>query len=507
VAAAIAVLAAVAIACTRSSPTESANPTQQPWQEDPVKFTEGYINKTFTLAPDRTDASRPTAPPIEAHLPANVPIKHVIFVIKENRTYDHYFGTYPGGDGVTEGRTLDGTVVPLGPAPDVTDVQIVHGFWSGLYSIDGGRMDGFDTISGGENLDGYTQFDRATIPHYFAYADRFVLTDKFFTSEYGPTFPEHLYTVAAQSDGIMDNKSELTVSPGRYCDDPNGYSPAFPQDLSPEQLNTIMGEQNAIVDDHPDAMNDIRSHLYTIRACLAISTLPERLSDAGVSWKFYSDPVFPIGDIMRAIKNVRYSNLWDNVVPSDSFLDDIEKGTLASVSWVNPPAPYNEHPILPNRDQSVCAGENWTVQMMNDLQNSPYWKSTAVVVIWDDFGGYYDHVPPPQYDIMGLGARTPGLIMSPWTARGDNRRGGAVDDHTYEFSSVLAFIEQIFGIDPLTTRDAQADPLTGAFDFSRRPDMRKLILPLRQDCPYGTAPPFLNKDNLMPATATPTATS
>ena len=93
-------------------------------------------------------------------------------------------------------------------------------------------MDGFDTIDGGEMLEGYTQFNRRTIPNYFAYADRFVLTDRFFTSEYGPTFPEHLYTVAAQSDGIMDNKSEITDSPGRYCDDPNGYSPAFPQDLS-----------------------------------------------------------------------------------------------------------------------------------------------------------------------------------------------------------------------------------------------------------------------------------
>jgi phospholipase C len=504
----LAVLALVAIACTHDTTTTTGTgPTRQPWQEDPTKFTEGYINKTFTLDPNRSDVTRPTAPPISAHLPGNVPIKQVIFVIKENRTYDHFFGRYPAGDGVTEGKTLDGTVVPLGPAPDVTDALIVHGFWSGLYSIDGGRMDGFDTIDGGELLEGYTQFDRRTLPHYFDYADRFVLTDRFFTSEYGPTFPEHLYTVAAQSDGIMDNKSETTVSPGRYCDDPNGYSPAFPQDLPQDRLDTIMAEQNRIVDDHPDAMNDIRSSLYTIRACLEIPTLPQRLSEAGVSWKFYSDPVFPIGDIMRAIKPVRYSDLWNNVVASDSFLDDITKGNLAQVSWVNPPAPNNEHPILPNRIQSVCAGENWTVQMMNDLQNSPYWKSTAVIEVWDDFGGYYDHVPPPQYDIMGLGARTPGLIMSPYTIHGDNRLGGAVDHHTYEFSSVLAFIEQLFGIDPLTARDAQADPLTGAFDFSRPPDMHKLILPLRQDCPYGTAPPFLHQDNLLPPTATPSASS
>jgi len=86
---------------------------------------------------------------------------------------------------------------------------------------------------------------------------------------------------------------------------------------------------------------------------------------------------------------------------------------------------------------------------------------------------------------------------------GDNRLGGAVDSHTYEFSSVLAFIEQLVGLDPLTTRDAQADPLTGAFDFSAPPDMRKLILPLRQDCPYGTAPQFLHQDNLLPPGESP----
>ena len=212
-----------------------------------------------------------------------------------------------------------------------------------------------------------------------------------------------------------------------------------------------MAEQNRIVDDHPDAMNEIRSHLFTIRACLDIPTLPAAAVRSRRVVEVLLRPGVPdrrhhAGDQERAL----HAELWNNVVASDSFLDDITKGNLAQVSWVNPPAPYNEHPILPNRIQSVCAGENWTVQMMNELQNSPYWKSTAVIEVWDDFGGYYDHVPPPQYDIMGLGARTPGLIMSPYTIHGDNRLGGAVDSHTYEFSSVLAFIEQIFGIDPLT---------------------------------------------------------
>src|SRR5207247_7500754 len=138
-----------------------------------------------------------------ASLPPNVPIDHVIFIVKENRTFDHYFGKYPGADGTTVGKTLEGTTIPLTPAPDVTTTSITNGYWSGLFSIDGGRMDGFNTILGGEQLQGYTQFDRASLPHYWDYADRFVLADHLFTSEYGPTLPDHLYPLAASPFGNL----------------------------------------------------------------------------------------------------------------------------------------------------------------------------------------------------------------------------------------------------------------------------------------------------------------
>jgi phospholipase C len=492
IAAVLIVLAVVALACTTgggSSARSQAN--------DGDAETRGLRGAVLHLSPDRGPASRPTDPPPAASLPGDVPIDHVVFIVKENRTFDTIFGTYPGAVGATEGKTLDGRTVPLEPAPDVMTVPLTHGFWSGLFSIDGGRMDGFDTIIGGHNLDGYVQYDRTTVPHYFKYADRFVLSDRFFTSEYGPTYPEHLYTIAAQSAGIMDNKAQTTKSPGRYCDDPKGFSPHFPlEDLTAGDIATIIRAENEIIDDHPENLDKIEAYLEPIRDCLQIRNLPEELSAAGVSWRFYSDPVFPIGDVMRAIKKVRYTKLWNNVVPADDFISDIERGKLAQVSWVNPPAPYNEHPILPHRAQSMCAGENWTVAVMNALQRSPDWKSTAVVIIWDDFGGYYDHVVPPQYDIMGLGPRTPGLILSPWTIKGDNPLGGAIDHHDYEFSSVLRFIEDIFGVKPLTLRDRQADPLTGAFDFTAPPDMDRLILPLRSDCPYGTHAPFLSADNV-----------
>jgi phospholipase C len=133
---------------------------------------------------------------------------------------------------------------------------------------------------------------------------------------------------------------------------------------------------------------------------------------------------------------------------------------------------------------SVCSGENWTVEQLNALQRSTYWRTTLVVIIWDDFGGFYDHVPPPRLDIMGLGPRTPALIVSPWTVRGSNRLGGSVDHTQYESSSVLRFIEDRWGLPSLTPRDRQADPLAGALDFAQKPRMQKLILKERTDCPY-----------------------
>jgi phospholipase C len=122
------------------------------------------------------------------------------------------------------------------------------------------------------------------------------------------------------------------------------------------------------------------------------------------------------------------------------------------------------------------------VRQVNALMKSPAWESTALVIVWDDFGGFPDHVPPPHLDYMGLGPRTPALVISPYTVRGDNPDGGAIDSTTYEFSSVLGFIERLHDLEPMTERDADADPLSGAFDFTQEPRTEPLILS-RRDCP------------------------
>ncbi|MFN2545402.1 MAG: phospholipase C, partial [Actinomycetota bacterium] len=416
--------------------------------------------------------------------PADVPIKHVVFLIKENRSFDNYFGTYPGADGATVGQSLKHGTVPLKPCYDQQPHDITHGFSSGLYSINGGAMNGYDIIGDGQDLTGYTTCSRSQLPHYWAYADRFVLADHFFTSMFGPTYPEHLYTVAAQSNGIMDNKS-TTDHPGNYCDDPTEYSPHFPfKTLSAADISAILGLEDTITKEIPDQLIRILQYTDPIRNCFDVKVLPDELTKAGITWKYYNEPDHWM-NALQAIKHVRYGEEWNNVVSPDDFIPDVQKGKLPQVSWLIPPESYNEHPG--EHTISICAGENWTVQQLNAIMQSKYWKDTVVVVVWDDFGGFYDHVKPPHYDIMGLGPRTPALVISPYTKKGDNPKGGSIDSTVYEFSSVLRFIELLFGVPAMTERDKQANPLLGALDFDSPPNLKPMVLPYRQDCPYSPA--------------------
>jgi phospholipase C len=432
-------------------------------------------------------------------VPGETPIEHVVFIVKENRTFNNYFATYPGAEGATEGGTIrctedgceDGPVVQLEKGPDVYEHDLTHCFRCGLVAINDGKMNGFNWMNGviptdaekaplyGHDMSGYTYLDRELIPNYWAYADRFVLADHFFTSMYGPTLPEHLYAIAAQSNEIVDNKS-TTDHEGSYCDDPTEYATRFKPGLSKADRRRIMGIENAITANGDNAY-ELGNYWDSIRLCFDIEVLPDQLEEAGISWKYYANENAWM-NALQMIKHVRYGDMWSKVRPPEEFVQDVRRGEMPAVSWIIPSESYNEHP---GGGKSTCAGENWTVHQVNTIMKSEYWESTAIVVVWDDFGGFYDPVVPPHFDIMGLGPRTPALIISPYTRRGDNPDGGSVDTTVYEFSSVLAFIERLFALEPMTERDAQADPLSGAFDFAN-PDFKKLVLPLRDDCPYGT---------------------
>ncbi|MEA2487011.1 MAG: phospholipase [Actinomycetota bacterium] len=395
------------------------------------------------------------------------PIKHIIFIIKENRTYDNLFGRFPGADGATHGRLSDGRKIALGHAPDAYPHDIGHDFFSGLTAVDGGKMDRFDLISGGRDLTGYTQYHRKQLPNYWRYASHYALADSMFSSMYGPTLPEHLFTVAATASRIVSNKLHPATGRGIYCED------------SRERFDRLRHHAHLMRWERKMQLEKIRRLLYSVRACLDVNTIFPELEHKGISWKYYGEKE-EFQNEEQAVREVRkVPRRWKRVVDPSEFTQDARSGHLPTVSYLLPPSYFNDHPS--SKKHGICVGENWTVRRINDVMKSPEWSSTAIFLTWDDFGGFYDHVSPPQIDDMGLGPRVPLIVISPWV------KAHTVLHTRYEFSSFLAFMERMFGLKALTHRDAIANDLFDAFDFNQKP-VSKLILHTRPQVP-GAQPP------------------
>ena len=373
-------------------------------------------------------------------------IKHIVFLVKENRTFDTLFGTFPGANGATEGTLCDGTTVPLAHAPDTVN-DLPHNFADGIEVINGGKMNCFEDA-------GYVQDDEKDIPNYWAYARRFVLADNFFSSEYGPTCIEHFFNYAAQADRFVDcaRPGQYGLKQREFCDDPFEQAYTFPRFTKEAREQIFQLEEQG-----PNGAAAVRTHYRLRYPCSDVRVLPDRLQAKGISWKEYQGNS-PWVQPLREIRHVRFSSMYRNVVPDTHFVTDVEAGRLPQVSWLTPPMPLSDHPPY-----SLCRGENWLVDTLNVLMRSRYWDSTAIVVTWDDFGGFFDHVPPPHLDLYGLGPRVPAIVISPWARR------GLIDHDQMDFASVLKFIETIFDLPALTERDAQANDMFSAFDFRGSP--------------------------------------
>ena len=210
-----------------------------------------------------------------------------------------------------------------------------HAFYPGLLSINGGEMNGFNCIALGEDLTGYSQYDRDSLPAYWAYADRFVVADHFFTSMFGPTFPEHLYTVAAQSYGIVDNKTTTNVE-GNYCDDPTEYTQRFPlDDLTGADIKRIMRLEKNITAS-PQQLFEIAAYWESTRTCINIKVLPDQLEREGITWKYYALPDKWM-NALQAIRHVRFGRMWNKVQdprddPAGSEAGHPSRGVVADPS-------------------------------------------------------------------------------------------------------------------------------------------------------------------------------
>jgi phospholipase C len=376
-----------------------------------------------------------------AHAP-RTPIKHFITLMQENHSFDNYFGSYPGADGIPKGTCMPfdnkdpkgGCVPPfhLGNRA-VTDLGHTREVFDAQYNR--GRMDGFVSSfrrqgQSGQHAMGY--YDDRDIPYYWNIADNYVLFDRFFTSSGAGSVWNHMFWVTA----TPGNPREDMIPPGGFGDLP---------------------------------------------------TIFDRLEAAGVSWKFYVqnyDPTVNFRTIKVAEKGERASQvIWvpllsyaryiddpklrSHIVDLDEYYQDLARGTLPAVSYIVP-AGASEHP--PGRIQ---AGERFVRGLLNALASSTSWKDSAFTWTYDDWGGWYDHVKPPQVDEFGYGFRAPALVVSAWARR------GKVDHTTLDFTSILKFIEENWNLRPLARRDAAANSIGVAFDFRAGPRPPEYISTVR----------------------------
>ena len=376
-------------------------------------------------------------------------IKHVVIVVQENRTFDNLFYGFSGAHyakyGLAHGRRIKLHAIGLiGPC--------LNNSWAeSIAAYDGKRMDGFDrnsftcTRSGVVGDYVYSYVFRSEVAPYWTMAQRYVLADHMFPTMFGNSFTGHLDLIAATAS-LSPSTSEVDTPLALpwNCNAPPGTKTSV---LNAQREETLGGGP--------------------FPCFTQFRTLADTLDAKRISWKYYAPSVGNIGGQIwsefGAISNVRYGPDWSKVVtPQTRVLVDARDGRLPSVSWVIPDAVDSDHPVMGH------TGPSWVAAVVNAIGNGPDWNSTAIVVVWDDWGGWYDDLPPPQLDYRGLGIRVPCIVISPYA------RAGYVSHTRYEFGSVVKLVEEVFGLPVLGSSasgytDGRANSMLDVFNFSRKP--------------------------------------
>jgi phospholipase C len=378
--------------------------------------------------------------------PQHTQIQHVVVIVQENRSFDNIFYGFPGANTAAVATLSNGSTIPLQPLPFESGYDLPHELNDFLTDWDQGKMDGFDQ-DGGASPVCYSASCPSAIPAnaefsyvelsetatYFQMASHFVLADNFFTSQVDSSFDAHLFLVAAKSS-IINNPGALPWG----CDAPSGTT-----------VPTLL----------PD-----RTLGPGVFPCFADTTLGDELDSKGLAWRFYAPAIGgDLGQIWSsydAFSNIRYGSDWTTKVvsPETQVLSDMQNGYLAPVTWIMPDMANSDHP-----GNGSASGPSWVASIVNAIGTSPFWNSTAIIVYWDDWGGFYDHVPPPQLDAWGLGIRVPMMVISPYAKQ------GYVTHVQYESASVAKFIESVFGLPALAAADTRANNLGDCFDFQQQP--------------------------------------
>ena len=414
----------------------------------------------------KTGASGFTEPAIKqapAQKQLNQPIQHVWVIFKENHTYDNFFAGYPNPDGdapTTSGMATGGRIVPL-QEPTLQDWSPGDNTFDEAHTdYDGGRMDGFDQpahqpLTGNvsdrffhaDGTDGaYVSYGLSAdvasrhVAFYWWLANSGVLSDRYFSAEMSQSFPNHFYVLAASAGGAISNPDQN----GNY---------------------TVLDPTTGAV----------TTQSHTLASQISTS-IPGEIENAGLAWTVLQEtdntPIFNLGEdtlldltaSVRDIDVIHGLGDFNQRVIQTPHLDQrlpeyIAKGWDAHVVYLKPNGSNSEHPGV----GTVTAGQTWTANIINAIGNSPDWSSSVIILTWDDYGGFYDHVPPPQLDAFGLGMRVPCIIISPFAKK------GIVQHAVREHSSITKFIETVYGLQSMTARDAQADDLTSALDMNQTP--------------------------------------
>jgi phospholipase C len=428
-------------------------------------------------------------------------IKHIVTIMQENRSFDSYFGTFPGVDGIPMSNGMPSVCVPdpkTGqcdqPFHDGRDLNGggPHGQVNAAADINGGKMDGFVAQAesgnrgcgntnnpacspdGAPDVMGY--HDAREIPNYWTYAQDFALQDHMFQPNASWSLPEHLFLVSewsARCSKAADPTSCVNAlqSPAPPVDqqtrrranprNPNATQPArppTPPDYAWTDLTYLLHKQHVswayyvVNGQEPDCEND---------SATTCTLKPQNAKTPGI-W-----------NPLPSFDTVKQDGELGNIKPIPDLLDAAKKGTLPAVSWVAPSGDVSEHP-----PGLVSAGQAYVTSLVNAIMSGPDWNSTAIFLSWDDWGGFYDHVGPPGVDENGYGLRVPGIVISPYAKK------GYIDHQTLSHDAYVKFIEDDFlggaRIDPKT--DGRPDPrpdvrenvkilgdLSADFDFNQKP--------------------------------------
>jgi phospholipase C len=427
-------------------------------------------------------------------------IKHVVVIMQENRSFDSYFGTYPGADGIPMHNGRPDVCVPdphtglcKVPYHDRLDINGGGPHEAAAFTgdVDHGRMDGFVATAqqarkncsasnnpycggaSGRATDVLGYHDGRDIPNYWAYAKNFVLQDHMFEPNASWSLPAHMFLV-----------SEWSANCAVLLD------PFSCENSLNQQAKSTVPVKNTTTQAWPSMHYDWTDLTYL-------------LYQHNISWRYYLDqgaqpdcdegqmacttkqqtPYVPsIWNPLPAFDTVHMDGQTNNVVPIRDLYDDAAAGNLPAVSWVMPNGRDSEHP--PSR---VSQGQSYVTRIVNSIMRSPDWSSTAIFLAWDDWGGFYDHVQPPRIDVNGYGLRVPGIVISPYS------RPGYIDHQTLSFDAYVKFIEDDFlggqRLDPNT--DGRPDPRTDVredepilgdlladFNFDQAP-RAPMLLPVR----------------------------